>query len=146
MTTVSFSEGGNVGGILELFLQHFWYFTSLNPVTFKNGAGWTAIDFLPESASCKDSAAPVDNGTEYSYNMVFGFNKQSKTLYDAFARYIGQTGILKFTDNNGVTRILGTLKNRVTIKQDGDTGNNPTDANYLKLTVSWVSYKPAQVI
>jgi hypothetical protein len=146
MSKVSFSEGGSVGGILELYLQHFWHFSSLNPVTFKNGADWDEMEFLPESASCKDSASRVDNGTEYSYSLVFGFNKQSENLYNAFARYIGQTGIVKFTDHNGLTRILGTLKNRVTVKQDGDTGNNPTDMNSLKLTVTWLSYRPAQLV
>jgi hypothetical protein len=146
MSKVSFSEGGTVGGILQLFLQQFWNFSSLNPITFKNGTGWDEMEFLPESASCKDSSTVADNGPEYSYSLVFGFNKQSQPLYDAFARYIGQTGIVMFTDNNGLTRILGTLKNRVTIKQEGDTGNNPTDLNSLKLTVTWLNHKPAQVV
>jgi len=146
MSSISFSEGGNVGGILNLFLQHFYCFTSLNPVTFKTGYGWSEMEFLPESAQCKYTATEADNGTEHNYTLAFSFNKQSEPMYIAFAAYLKRSGILMFTDNNGLTQVLGTLKNRVTVKMEGDTGSTPTNANDFKVTVTWLSKDPAQVV
>lgn len=67
-------------------------------------------------------------------------------MYHAFAQYIGMVGILKVTDNNGLTRLLGTLKNRVTIKTEGDSGEKAPDENYYKITGTWLSSKPAIVL
>ena len=146
MNTVSYSEGNNVGGVREILMAFFGFFTTLNPVTFKPGYGWTNMEFLPDAASCKYTAADDDNGTTHSYSLVFGFNKQSVAMYNAFAQYTRQTGICKFTDNNGLTLILGTLKNRVTIKQEGDTGAAPTNANDFKITLTWANRMPAQIV
>lgn len=146
MSTISYSEGGNVGGILNVFMQHFYCFSSLNPLTFKNGYGWNAMEFLPESAQCKYTVADSDNGPEHTYNLVFSFNKQSEPMYKAFAAYLRRTGIVRYTDMNGLTQILGTLSNRVTIKNDGDTGTAPTNANDFKITITWLNNVPAQVV
>jgi len=146
MSTISYSEGGNIGGIRECYATLYYLLTSLNPITFRAGFGWDEMEFLPESASIKDTATRTENGIEYNYTVVFTFNKQSYNMYHAFAQYIGTVGILKVTDNNGLTRLLGTLKNRVTIKTEGDTGDAATAVNDYKITATWLNDKPAIVI
>jgi hypothetical protein len=146
MSTISFSEGGNVGGLYEIFLAYWYEFTSLNPIAFKDGRGWSQMDFLPESASCKESSGSGDNGPEHSYSLVLSFNKQDEAKVNAFKRYLGQVGIVRYTDNNFVTRLLGSFENPVTIKTDSDTGNNPADMNHFKITVTWLNNEPARVV
>jgi hypothetical protein len=146
MNKVSYSEGNNVGGVQSLFLTNKNLISRLYPITFMQGYDWTEMEFLPESAGCKDSTSDSDNGTVYNYSLVFGFNKQREALYTAFAQFIGKLGIAMFTDNNGLTRILGTLVNPVTVKQEGDTGNAPADLNYFKITLTWTHFRPARVV
>ena len=141
------SEDINIGSLRAINFALSRQLSSINPVAFIGTATWMPVDFLPESAGLKDSSKDVPNGTEYTYALTFAFNKQNTGLYDAFKAYIGlPVGIVEITDNNGLTRILGTLKNPAIAKHDADTGQTYPSLNYYKITVAWVSDKAAVVI
>ncbi|SEM66031.1 hypothetical protein SAMN05192574_101373 [Mucilaginibacter gossypiicola] len=139
----AFSEDDNIGSLRSISLAMANWLSGFNPVTFYTGYDWETIDFLPEQTSIKDNTKDSVNGPEYSYSIVFAFNRQNTDLYNLFKKYIGQTGILQTTDNNGLTRIIGTPSNPVTITHDADTGQGYASLNYYKLNVSWVNCEPA---
>ena len=143
---VAMSEENNIGSLQAVSLAHKSWFSGFSPVSFFEGNDWLGMDFLPESASCKDSSTDTVNGPQFSYSLVFAFNRQNKAMYDAFLPYLGMTGIIQFTDNNDLTRIIGTPGNPVTIKQDADTGQQYNSLNFYKITVTWVSCVPAVVV
>jgi hypothetical protein len=140
------SEDDNIGSLREIKLAVAKQLTSINPITFKSGFGWDDIDFLPESGSNKDDSKDTANGTEYTYSLVFAFNRQNTALFNAFKKYLGQFGVLQFTDNNDFTRIIGTIANPVTITHSADTGQQYSSLNYYKVNVSWLSDVPALVV
>jgi len=144
--TVAFSEDDNVGSLRSLSLAMANWLSGFNPVTFYSGYDWETIDFLPEQASIKDSTKDSVNGPEYNYSIVFAFNKQNTDLYNVFKKYLGMVGILQTTDSNGLTRIIGTPENPVTITHDADTGQGYASLNYYKLNVTWQSCEAALVI
>lgn len=146
MANFEFSQGANVGGLREVLLAYHYELTSTAPVSFRPGRAWSVMDFLPDSSSCKESSSSGDNGPEHNYSLVFSFNKQAQAMYDAFKRYLGQVGVSRYTDNNGITRLLGNKDNPVTIKTESDTGNDPTDMNYFKITITWTNSEPAPVL
>ncbi|WP_342645020.1 hypothetical protein [Mucilaginibacter sp. CSA2-8R] len=146
MANITFSQGANIGGVSQVLMAYSYELSSINPVSFKPGRDWSVMDFLPDSSSVKESSSAGDNGPEHSYSLVFSFNKQAQAMYDAFKRYLGQVGVTRYTDNNGVTRLLGRLDNPVTVKTESDTGNDPTDMNFFKITITWTNNEPAPVI
>ncbi|GAA4327498.1 hypothetical protein GCM10023149_30930 [Mucilaginibacter gynuensis] len=142
----SISEDNNVGSIRELSLAMANWFSAFNPASLYSMYAWEDMDFLPETASVKDSSKVTANGTEYSYSLVFTFNKQNVALYQVFQKYIGERGVIRFTDNNGLTRIIGTPQKPVTITHDADTGQQYRSLNYYKISASWVNNLPAVVV
>jgi len=141
-----FSEDDNVGSVIAISLAMKNWLSSVKPVSFLGTYGWEAMDFLPESASVQDSSKDSDNGTEYTYNLVFAFNKQNANLYNTFKKYLGMRGIIMFTDGNGLTRIIGTPEYPVTITHTADTGQAFNNLNYYKIAATWQSANPAIIV
>ncbi|MES2810028.1 MAG: hypothetical protein V4619_15460 [Bacteroidota bacterium] len=140
------SEGDNLGSLREIYLAVSNWLSGVSPVNFKSGKVWEAIDFMPEMAGIKDSSKETPNGTEYTYQVVFLFNKQNAALYAAMKKYVEARGIIYCIDNNGLGRILGTPDAPVTFTYDADTGEKYNSMNYYKIVGTWVSSEMAVVV
>ena len=143
---IQINQDNNLGSIATIQLALVWQLAASNPVSFKGGFSWLNVDFLDESAQVKESTNIADAGIEYSYTLAFGVNYLNPDMLTSVQPYIGQNAILQFTDNNGLTRQLGSLQNPLSIKIDTDTGKQYTDVNGLALTATWVDSKPAPII
>ena len=141
-----FSEGDNVGSIKAVSLAHKTWLTGVNPVAFISGKDWEDVDFVPEQGQLQHNSRDTENGTVYTYQVWFLFNKQNAALFDAFKKYIGQTGILKVTDGNDVTSIIGTPQYPVTLTHAADTGQAFAGLNYYRVNVTWESCEPAVLV
>ena len=132
--TFTIAQNDNVASLSALKLAPAYAFTSLNPVTFVAGYDWDVIDFLEESAQLTDESADTDNGLQFTYNLIFAFNKKRADLLASAAPYLGTVGIAMVTDMNGLTQIIGTLQSPITLKQNGDTGKVMGDMNNVLYT------------
>lgn len=141
------AQDDNVGSLQAVSLLPAYAFTSLNPVTFATGfTAWDDIDFLDEAAQLTDESADTDNGMQFTYNLIFTFNKKRADLLASLAPYLGTIAIAKVTDQNGLTQIIGTLQSPITFKQNADSGKLTTDMNNVLITGAVVQDVAAIVV
>jgi hypothetical protein len=129
------AQDENVASLSVVKLAQAYNITSLLPlVQFVEGAGWDTIDFLEEYAQLTDETAESDNGLQYTYNLIFSFNKKRSDLLASLAPYLGTGAIALVTDNNGLTQIIGNLQSPITFKQNNDSGLKFGDMNNVAIT------------
>lgn len=143
---VNMEEGENLGSLRLVSLAMKYWLDSVNPVSFKISYDWEAMDFVPETAFVKEVSKDTENGTEYSYQVSFLFNRQNAAMYTTMRKYIEGRGVIDCTDNNGLRRIIGTPESPVTFNYDADTGQGYSSLNYYKISATWVSSEPAVIL
>ncbi|MDB4919835.1 hypothetical protein [Mucilaginibacter sp.] len=133
--SAQFSEDNNIGGAQRIQLAPAYAFSSLSPgVVFRAGYSWDDMVFLPENAQLTDESAEGDNGMQYTYNLVFAFNKKDADKIAALRKYLGTVAVALVTDSNGFQQIIGNQQTPITIKQNTDSGKQYTNMNNLLYT------------
>lgn len=140
------NEENNVGSLSAIWLALAYQVATINPFAFIGAFAWLIVDYLPESAQVTESSAIVDGGTEWTYQLVFAVNMLNADMLATAKLYIGQFGIIQYTDNNGLVRLLGRKDNPVTITIDTDTGLQYISQNGLSLKAVWVDNNPSPTL
>ncbi|MFD2741953.1 MULTISPECIES: hypothetical protein [Sphingobacterium] len=136
-------QGDNIGGIAKVQIAHITDFKSFNPVSFHPNKGWQEIAFIPSSGTMKGEEKDSDNGVYHHYEGLFEIQYQSNVVSFKLRTYIGKVSVLKITDLNGRSRVIGTPEEPVTVSRSSDTGSAPKDMNHNVVTFSVDQLLPA---
>ena len=136
-------QGDNIGGIAKVQIAHITDFESFNPVSFRSNKGWHEIPFLPGTGSLKSEEKDDGNGKYYHYEGSFEIHHQSNVVSLKLRPYTGQVSILKITDLNGRSRVIGTPTESVTVSRSSNTGSAAKDMNHNLITFTVDQLLPA---
>ncbi len=131
-----FHEGDNIGGIYSFEIAHVTDLFSSNPIVFKAGKTWRSINFHPTSGLFKEDESETENGMFYSYAGSFKIHRKSKQTDKDLQHYLGTCSVIKVTDQNGLSQVIGGIDFPVTMTKSSDTGSNPTDMNQMNYSFS----------
>jgi putative lipoic acid-binding regulatory protein len=79
-------------------------------ITFSTGKAFTAFSFTPQSASFNEEQQDSDAGPYFSQSLSFRCPKVDTIQHAIFKSLVDQELILKVTDGNGTSVIMGTLE------------------------------------
>lgn len=143
MALITHYEGDVIGGIAKLEIAYHWDFTQFYPAVFAAGKDWKEIEALPETGELKYKAEETEHGPLYSYSGSFSVLKLSESVETAILPYIGESSILRITDNNGRIFIVGLPGAPVSLALSAGTGRKYTSQNSFDFDFSVEQVRPA---
>lgn len=131
-----FHEEDNIGGLASIEIAHTSKIQSFNPLVFKPGAYWQAVEFHPTSGLLKDEVNDSDHGTYYTYAGTFKIHKKTKDLEKHIDPFLGQCIIMRITDMNGYSLVIGGPEYPVQLFRSSESGSMPADMNHYAFSFS----------
>lgn len=122
-------EGDNIGSLLKAEFAMHTDFDSFNPVSLKEGKAWTNIPFKEQSGKITGSSEDSENGNIFTYQGKFFIHRIREEVRTELHPYLGQHIVMRLTDLNGETYIIGAPGMPVTLSVTSDTGENYTNEN-----------------
>lgn len=129
-------EGDNIGGISKLEVGFTHDFANFNPVIFLPSKYWQEIVFHPSSGLMKQDVVDSDHGIYYTYAGTIKITHRDAAMDQLLDSIVGHKTLVRITDMNGYTLVIGTPDSPVLFTQSGDTGSAPTDVNHYVLSFS----------
>lgn len=136
-------EGDNIGGLLRIQIALASDFETFAPIRFKQGKQWQDIDIYPDSGLFKSDVQHGDNGRYYTYAGNFKIHHPNRKDENSIDAFIGPVSIMRITDHNKYTQVIGTPDEPVTLARSLDTGTKPTDLSHNAFTFSVSQLYPA---
>lgn len=126
---MNYYEGDNIGSVQRIEIAFYFDFESVRPPVLKSGRSWNNIPFKEGTGEFSISEDDTDNGIVYACSGGF-FLPRMREEVDTFMRqFLGAVAVIRVTDMNGDTLILGDLGQGVSISGSGATGQNYTSEN-----------------
>lgn len=107
------------------------------PLTFKAGKAWLDLYLTEGTINYEFSEEENDNGGLITSVLSGDLPKLSQENETKLLGSIRKRFIIRFKDNNGQYRIMGTLINPVRSIKKGRTGNTSSAKNNLTITFTW---------
>ena len=126
---MNFYEGDNFGSISKIDIALHSDFASFDPASFQDDKSWTSIPFKDESGRLGINNSLTPSGIVYTYKGSFFIHHLRDEIFEGLDPYRGQKSVLRLTDMNGKTYIIGAPGFPVTLSVDGDTGMRYIDEN-----------------
>jgi hypothetical protein len=131
---MDYYEGDNLGSIKAIEVIEHFNLLNTNPVQIRSGSAWMSIPFKEESGKMNMKSVLSDNGRIYTYSGRFFFNNMRKEIEDGLSPYLDDVAVLRVTDMNGRSYLIGAPGSPVTIAENGDTGQRYINENGIEYT------------
>lgn len=136
-------EGDNIGGIAHIEIAHVTDFLGFNPIVFKPTKDFQELPFLPGTGMLKDEENETKNGAQYSYAGLFSIQRPANSIENILRPYIGMKSVLRITDLNGRTQIIGSPACPVELTRETDRGRRASDQAKMEFRFSVTQPHPA---
>ena len=143
---MEFFEGNNIGGLSSIEIIEHFNIRSLKPLNLVAGKDWTLIPFKDESGQMVIRTADTDNGPVYTYSGRFFIHNMRDEVDQAMENFIGQKSIMRITDMNGRSYLIGAPGKPVTLLPNGDTGQRYVNENGMDFNFNIEQDSPAIVV
>lgn len=107
------------------------------PLTFKAGKGWLDLYLTEGTIQYEFTEEENDHGGLITSVVSGDLPKLTQENETKLLGTIRKKFIIRFKDNNGHYRIMGTLTNPVRSIKKGRTGNTASSKNNLTITFTW---------
>lgn len=122
-------EGNNIGGLLSIEICLHKIPTGYNPVTFPSGHNWLNIPFNTETGELNPDAKDSENGNIHSYAGRFFLHRLRPEFKEQLNIFLGKRSILRLTDMNGETYIIGSPDCPALLELNSGTGRKFASTN-----------------
>lgn len=107
------------------------------PLTFLAGKNWLDLYFTEGTINYEFTEEENDNGGLITSVLTGDLPKLTQENETKLLGSIRKRFIIRFKDNNGQYRIMGTITNPVRTIKKGRTGNNSSAKNSITITFTW---------
>ena len=141
----------NIGSIqkIEIALAQFVHVSKpdkKNQVTVTNSDAWTEMNFAHLSASFEEPEKQVDQGLVYEPKLIWLMSKNSPDNHVEAYRFSGKKVVIRFTDANGQTYLLGDQDKPVRIMVSRMIPADPGGFNGYKLIAKTQNPRPVPFV
>jgi len=128
----------NMGGCLSFdfvpvddvaWIPTYPYYEVTDAVVLAIGASWRTGYSTPRKLSYSEKAEKTDAGEYYITEITGFYPKLSPSMLSVMNSMMGRHFLLKIKDNNGYTRLVGTLEEPLEFTFDQQPGKNAREAN-----------------
>lgn len=107
------------------------------PLTFKADKAWLDLYCTEGTINYDFNEEENDQGGLITSIVTGEIPKLSQEIESKLLGSLRKGIVIRFKDNNGQYRIMGTLTNPVRMIKKGKSGNTPSSKNSLSITLTW---------